>query len=212
MGRYKLPELAYGYSAFEPDLSARLLELHHREHHAMLVRSANITLERLEDARAKGNYCAIAGLQRALSYYGSGANLHALWWETLTPNPAPPSAALVASIERHFGNMAALQRHLLEAATTLMGSGWAALMWDCVAKRLLVNQVFDNQSNIVAGAVPLAVIDAWEHAYHLQYHFRRADYFAIALEYWDWAGIERRLDSVRAADLGLRQAGEGDQQ
>ncbi len=51
MKKYELPELPYGYSALEPHYSARLLELHHRKHHAAYVTGANATLEKLAAAR-----------------------------------------------------------------------------------------------------------------------------------------------------------------
>ncbi len=208
MDRYHLPELAYDYSAFEPALSGRMLELHHQEHHAKLVRAANITLERLRECRETDDYCALAGLQRALAYYASGATLHALFWASLTPNPAAaPEGELALAIDRDFGTIQALKRHLNEAAATLMGSGWAALVWDPVAQQLLINQIFDNQSNFTAAAVPLLVLDAWEHAYQLDYQHRKSEFFDTLWRYWDWRAAGRRLASAQRLQLGVANSG-----
>jgi hypothetical protein len=64
MVRYTLPELPYDYSALEPHYSAKLLALHHDEHHAGYVTGANTALEKLSEARAKGDFAAINQVRR----------------------------------------------------------------------------------------------------------------------------------------------------
>ena len=54
MTSYKLPELSYDYSALEPSISARIMELHHSKHHAAYVAGANGAIEQLAEAREKG--------------------------------------------------------------------------------------------------------------------------------------------------------------
>jgi Fe-Mn family superoxide dismutase len=55
-----------------------------------------------------------------------------------------------------------------------MGSGWAALVWEPTGKRLLITQIYDHQSNLAQAGVPLMVVDAWEHAYYLQYRIAKS--------------------------------------
>jgi superoxide dismutase, Fe-Mn family len=64
--QYTLPELGYPYSALEPQLSARIVELHHSRHHAGHVKSANETLEKLAEARRSAvdeSFGSASGLQ-----------------------------------------------------------------------------------------------------------------------------------------------------
>lgn len=49
MSKYVLPELGYEYSALEPSISARIMELHHSKHHAAYVAGINGALEALEE-------------------------------------------------------------------------------------------------------------------------------------------------------------------
>ena len=49
---YTLPDLPYDYSALEPHISARIMELHHDKHHAAYVKGANTALERLQAGAA----------------------------------------------------------------------------------------------------------------------------------------------------------------
>lgn len=43
-----LPELKYNYSALEPVLSSKLLELHHKKHHQAYVNNLNAAVEQFE--------------------------------------------------------------------------------------------------------------------------------------------------------------------
>ena len=66
MGVYTLPELAYDYSALEPHISARIMELHHSKHHQAYVTGANTALEQLAEAREQGNFAAVNAVMREL--------------------------------------------------------------------------------------------------------------------------------------------------
>ena len=68
MPEYILPDPPYDPGALEPYYSREIIELHHGKHHAAYVAGANTTLEKLADARAKGDFGAIVGLEKALSF------------------------------------------------------------------------------------------------------------------------------------------------
>jgi Fe-Mn family superoxide dismutase len=202
MATYTLPELTYDFGALEPHLSARILELHHDKHHAAYVKGANTALERLEEARAKGELAALPALERALAFNLSGHVLHSLFWTNLAPKAGGrPGGGLAEALGRDFGSFDAFKRQLSEAAATLMGSGWAALVWEPLGKRLLISQIYDHQSNVAQGGAPLLVLDAWEHAYYLQYENRKADFFEAVWNLWNWPDVERRFEAQRLRPL-----------
>jgi Fe-Mn family superoxide dismutase len=197
MPTYTLPELTYDYSALEPHISAKILALHHGKHHAAYVKGANTTLEKLEEARAKGDFASLAALERALAFHVSGHVLHALFWTNLGPKAGGrPEGALGTAIDRDFGSFDAFKRQLTEAAATTMGSGWAALGWEPLAGKLLVTQIYDHQSNVAQGSAPIMVLDAWEHAYYLQYENRKTEFFDAIWNVWNWTAIARRFEDV----------------
>ena len=74
----------------------------------------------------------------------------------------------------------------------MQGSGWGALTWEPLGERLFIEQIYDHQGNIGQGGVPLLVIDAWEHAYYLQYENRRADYVEAIWNVINWSDVEAR--------------------
>lgn len=84
-----------------------------------------------------------------------------------------------------------------------MGSGWAALVWEPLGKRLLITQIYDHPSNLSQSGVPLIVLDAWEHAYYLQYENRKSEFFEAAWNLWNWPDIALRFEAARKLDMQL---------
>lgn len=207
MAKYTLPDLPYDYGALEPHISAKIMQLHHDKHHAAYVTGANKALEGLEEARSKNDFTKIASLEKALGFHLSGHVMHSIFWQNLTPNGGgKPSGELAAAIDKHFGSFDGFKAQLTQAAGTIMGSGWAALAWEPVSKRLITTQIHDHQSETGQGSVPLMVIDAWEHAFYLQYLNEKAKFFEAIWNLWNWKDIESRFASASKLDLHLVKA------
>lgn len=207
MADFVLPELRYAYDALEPHLSAETLELHHDKHHRSYVTGANETLAELDDVRQSDDFERIAGLERALAFHTSGHILHSLYWQNLSPDGGgEPRGELGASIDRDFGSFERFRKQMTQAAATTMGSGWAALVHEPVTGRLLVVQIHDHQNVTVQGALPLMVLDAWEHAYYAQYKASKEAYFEALWNIWNWEDIATRYLAATSADLMLTHA------
>jgi len=204
MEKYVLPQLTFDYSALEPHISGRIMELHHQKHHGAYVTNANTVLEKLAEARSKDDFAALAALERALAFNVSGHVLHSPFWQNLGPKMGgEPGGELAEQIKKDFGSFAIFKKQLNNAAATVMGSGWGALVWEPLAQRLLTIQVYDHQSNITQGGIPLLVLDAWEHAWYLQYENRKTDFFEAAWNLWNWQDVAQRFDEARGVKLNL---------
>lgn len=207
MASYIVPELEFDYGALEPHISARIMELHHSKHHAAYVKKANLTLEQLDEARDKGSYDRIPFLERSLAFNLSGHVLHSVFWQCLTPKGGGrPDGALARQLDADFGSFDAFKKQMAEVAGSIMGSGWAALVWEPIGQRLLVTQIYDHQSNLAQAGIPLMVIDAWEHAYYLQYENRKSEFFDALWNVWHWADIAVRFDVATKTRFSLRAA------
>lgn len=205
--KYSLPELPYDYSALEPHYSAPLLELHHGKHHAAYVEGANKTLEKLDAARETKDFSAINQLQKNLAFHLSGHVLHSLFWNNMTPGGGGrPEGELDACVRESFRDYDAMQEQITQAALNVQGSGWGALAWEPVGKRLVIEQVYDHQGNIGNGTVPLLVLDMWEHAYYLQYRNVKADWVKAFWKIVNWPDVMARFEKVRTLDLMLGAA------
>jgi Fe-Mn family superoxide dismutase len=56
--------------------------------------------------------------------------------------------------------------------------------------------VVATNTNAAIAATPLLVIDAWEHAYYLQYVNRRPDYVKAIWNIINWDDVAKRFASV----------------
>jgi Fe-Mn family superoxide dismutase len=206
MPKYVLPDLRYDYNALEPHVSAQIMQLHHDKHHRAYVKGANEALDQLSEARRTDEYGRIAALEHALAFHVSGHILHSIFWQNLTPDGGgKPEGALAQAIDRDFGGFDPFKAQLQHAAVSIMGSGWAALCWDPVGQRLVTAQIHDHQSEITQAGVPLLVLDAWEHAYYLQYKNEKAKFFEAVWNLWNWDDVAARYEVAQRIDLGLDQ-------
>jgi superoxide dismutase, Fe-Mn family len=195
---YSLPELPYDYAALEPHISGQIIELHHDKHHAAYVAGANTTLDKLAAAREADDFGAIVGLEKTLAFNLSGHVLHSIYWTNLSPDGGgEPDGELAAAIDNDFGSFKGFKSQLTQTTATVQGSGWGVLAYDPLGERLLVEQVYDHQSNVGQGAVPLLVIDIWEHAFYLQYKNVKADYISAVWNLVNWADVTSRLESAK---------------
>jgi Fe-Mn family superoxide dismutase len=202
MPLYTLPDLPYDYSALEPHLSAQILELHHDKHHQAYVSGANTTFEKLGDARASGDFGAINQLEKNMAFHLSGHILHSLLWTNLSPDGGgAPEGELGAAITENFGSYDGFRAQLTEAAVNVQGSGWAALSWEPLAGRLIVEQIYDHQGNVGQGGPPLLVLDMWEHAYYLQYENRKQEWVDAYWNIVNWADVAERFGHVSSFSL-----------
>jgi Fe-Mn family superoxide dismutase len=198
---YTLPPLTYDYGALEPHISGQIMELHHDKHHAAYVKGANTALEKLAAAREKDDYATIAKLQKDLAFNLSGHVLHSLFWQNLSPGGGgEPSGELATQITNNFGGFDRFKKHMIEAANTIQGSGWALAAWDPASKRIIIEQVYDHQGNHGQGTMPLLAIDAWEHAFYLQYKNVKADFFNAVWNVFDWEDVANKFKAAKETD------------
>lgn len=86
---------------------------------------------------------------------------------------------------------------------SIQGSGWGALCYEPVGGELIVEQIYDHQGNLGNAAVPLLVLDMWEHAYYLQYRNEKQKWVTRFWDVVDWRDVAARLKSVGPIDLLL---------
>jgi superoxide dismutase, Fe-Mn family len=191
---YALPDLAYDYAALEPHLSARIIELHHSKHHAAYVAGTNTALEKIAEARDAKQWDRIVGLEKTLAFNLSGHVLHSIYWSNLSPNGGgEPTGPLAKAIDADFGSFATFKDHLTQATTLVQGSGWGLLSYDTLGSRLIIEQIEVHHQSTAVGSVPLLAVDAWEHAYYLQYENRRADYITAIWNVINWTDVSARF-------------------
>ncbi len=201
---YQLPELGYRYDALEPAYSAELLELHYSKHHQGYVDGANKTLDSLAEARENSDFKHLKQLQKDLAFNVSGHVMHALFWRNMSPADGNgPDQSLQQCIDASFGSLDALREQFQAAGGSIQGSGWAALCWEPVSGRLLVEQIADHQDNRAGASLPILVMDMWEHAFYLQYRNEKKRWIKAFWDLINWQDVGDRLDQARRSRPGL---------
>ena len=203
--QYVLPDLPYDYAALEPNISARIMELHHDKHHATYVKGANTALEKLEAARSSNDLAYVNQLEKDLAFNLGGHTNHSIFWNNLSPDGGDkPTDDLSAAIDDFFGSFDAFQAQFTATATGIQGSGWAVLAWDSIGERLNLFQLYDQQAgNVPLGQTPILQLDMWEHAFYLDYQNVKPDYVKAFWNIANWADAQERFDRARTQTKGL---------
>jgi Fe-Mn family superoxide dismutase len=197
-GEYLLPALPYAYSALEPHIDEQTMRLHHDKHHLAYVNGLNAALAALAKAREANDYSLVQYHTNQASFHGAGHILHLIFWNNMSPNGGgEPKGALAQAIVRDFGSLAAFKANFSAAANKVEGSGWAILAYQPVGQQLVILQAEKHQNLTQWGAVPLLVLDVWEHAYYLKYQNRRADYVTAFHNVINWNDVAERFEKAQ---------------
>jgi Fe-Mn family superoxide dismutase len=204
MTKYTLPDLDYDFAALEPHISGRIMQLHHGKHHAAYVAGANATLDLMAEAREKNDLTWINKLQKDLAFNLGGHVNHSIFWKNLSADGGDkPTGDLAAAIDEFFGSYDGFRAHFTANAMGIQGSGWSILAWDVLGQRLMIEQLYDQQGNLVAASVPLLMLDMWEHAFYLDYQNVKADYVAAFWNIVSWSDVQARFEAARGQTKGL---------
>lgn len=198
---YTLPDLPYDFSALEPHIDAKTMEIHHGKHHAAYIAKVNDALQGTELAdlpieEVISNLSLVPEEKRtAVRNNGGGHANHSLFWTILSPDGGgEPSGTLADAIASTFGSFDAFKEQFANAAATRFGSGWA---WLEVANGTLqITSTANQDSPLMEGRTPILGLDVWEHAYYLNYQNRRPDYIDAFWNVVNWEEVGRRYASA----------------
>ena len=191
----KTIELPYSLNALEPFYSKETLDLHYNILYKGYVDKTNATLINLETARAKSDFKNIKCLEKELSFQGSGAILHEMFFENMKPASEITrlDCRLAQKIIEDFGSFDAFKKQFSEAAATVEASGWCLLVWVPNFRKLEILQCEKHQNLTLWGFKPLLVLDMWEHSYYLQYKTKRPDYISAFWNIINWNEVNKRF-------------------
>ena len=195
--------LPYAYTALEPHIDARTMEIHYSKHAAAYASN-------LRDAAKEEGVDVAQPLEQVLGSIskfsakmrnnGGGHYNHELFWSILgspTEGGLPAAAgAVLKSLKTSFGSYEAFVSQFETAAKTRFGSGWAWLLVDASGK--LVVSSTPNQDNPLMDlaevkGTPILGLDVWEHAYYLHYQNRRPDYVTAFWKVVNWKAVADRF-------------------
>jgi Fe-Mn family superoxide dismutase len=134
-------------------------------------------------------------MQRTKSSRGNSVVLHELYFDGLALKSGDPQEDVRRAIARRFGSFDRWAADLVASAKA--AAGWAMLVHHPVNGRLY-NVVSDEHAmGPLWLALPLVVIDVYEHAFYIDYQNRKADYVEKFMQYIDWQATNARYRAAR---------------
>lgn len=196
---FTLPDLPYPETALQPYLSAETLHFHHGKHHLAYINKTNeLVANKDYPADLAGVLMAAHGRGDVRLYQQSAqAWNHEFYWRSMRPDGGGvPGGAAGELMTRDCGGYAGLRDSFIRYAGDHFGSGWAWLVLD--AGRLGVMSTHDAGNPMVYGALPLAVLDLWEHAYYLDHRNNRRTHIETFLDHLiDWDFVNANIVAAR---------------
>lgn len=201
-GTFKMLALPYSYEALAPHIDALTMELHYSKHYLTYTNNLNkaiagTELEQLpiEEVLKKLDVSNADLRNNAGGYYN-----HGLFWENMAPKSSgKPKDSLAIVINRDFGSFEGFRNQFEEAASKQFGSGWAWLVTDKAGKLQITstaNQDNPLMPNAVIKGTPILALDVWEHAYYLNYQYKRKKYIDAFFNVINWKKVGERYDET----------------
>jgi len=204
MSKYTLPDLTYDYGSLEPNISGKIMELHHDKHHLAYVNGANTALDLLAEARDKNDLTWVNKLQKDLAFNLAGHVNHTVFWRNPSPEGGDkPVGELASAIDEFFGSYDGFRAHFTASALGIQGSGWSILAWDVLGEKLIIEQLYDHQGNLAPASIPLLMLDMWEHAFYLDYQNVKGEYVKAFWNIVSWPDVTARFEAARTKTSGL---------
>jgi Fe-Mn family superoxide dismutase len=153
-------------------------------------------LAKADRASAHYSFGEYSELRRREPVAYNGTFLHELYFEALThAGKTKPTSKTKKAIVEAYGTVEAWAADMKAAASS--AHGWALSVWDPRDGKLKTNLVqSEHHVGLFAGAQIVVALDAWEHAYFLQYGTKKADYLTTYFESLDWDVVDLRLDAL----------------
>ncbi len=194
---FSLPALPYADNALEPLISANTISFHYGKHHKAYVDNLNKLAEGKDIAQMSlvDVIKHSAGKADMVGVFNNAAQIwnHTFYWNSLKPNGGgKPGGTIGAMIDKSFGDYDKFKAEFANAAMTQFGSGWAWLVKDGDA--LKVVKTPNAEVPFTKGQTPLLTIDVWEHAYYIDYQNLRAKYVETLIDkLMNWEFAEKNL-------------------
>ena len=178
-------------------LSAAQIAPHHSAHYGGALKAVVAADAKLEESTKSGaatDPAAFAHLKRLINSRGNSVVLHEFYFDGLSPKGIDPQQDVRAAIEGRFGSLVKWSADFIASAKE--AAGWAMLVKHPVNGKLY-NVVSDEHAmGVLWMAVPIVVIDTYEHAFYIDYQNRKAEYIEKFMAHIDWNEANLRYRST----------------
>lgn len=203
-GQFALAKLPYEYNALMPSIDILTMEVHYSKHYLTYTNNLNklVAADPLMVDLAIEDILKKLDMNNAdLRNNAGGFYNHTLFFEGMAAKAGgQPKDTLASVINRDFGSFEVFQNQFEDAAEKQFGSGWAWLVADKAGKLTVTSTPnMDNplMPNQTVKGTPILCLDVWEHAYYLDYRYKRKKYIEAFFKVINWKKVtERYLEAT----------------
>jgi Fe-Mn family superoxide dismutase len=186
--KFEMKPLPYAKNALAPHLSEESFGFHYEKHHQAYLTNLEKLVAGTPDAEKSLEDIVKSSSGKVFNNAAQVWN-HDFFWASMKPaGGGEPTGALGDAIKRDFGSYADFRKQFTDAAVAQFGSGWAWLVKDGDALKIVTTSNADTP--LAHGKKPIITCDVWEHAYYIDYRNLRAKFVEIFLDKlvnWDFA-------------------------
>jgi Fe-Mn family superoxide dismutase len=204
-GSFQIEPLPYKYDALSPSISALALELHFSKHYLTYTNNLNKAIKgtplenlTIEEVLTKLDINNADLRNNAGGYYN-----HSLLWKIMDPkSESTPKDTLAGAITKNFGSFENFTTQFKNTASKHFGSGWVWLVVDREGKLQITstqnqdNPLMPNAPVIGYHGKPILGIDLWEHAYYMDYQYKRKKYIDAFFETINWQKVNENYQAT----------------
>jgi len=162
------------------------------------VTNTNKVAEELDALLKEGKTGTLqyAELSRRFGWEFNGMRLHEYYFGNMIKGGTPldKASALHARIAAEFGGYDDWEKDF-RATGSLRGIGWTILYYEPIGNRLFNVWVNEHDVGHLSGAMPLLIMDVFEHAFMVDYGLKRADYIDSFFKAIHWKEVADRFNA-----------------
>jgi superoxide dismutase, Fe-Mn family len=184
-------------------LSERMIVSHHDNNYGGAVKNLNRVEQELSQINSDTPPFVVSGLRQSELTFRNSKTLHEAYFGNLGGN-GKRSGAMDKALTEAYGTSARWEEQFRATGKGLGGgSGWVLLELELGTGDLRTSWS-GHHTQTLATAVPLLVLDMYEHAYQIDFAAAADRYIDAFFANIDWDEVNRRLERALAAAKALR--------
>jgi Fe-Mn family superoxide dismutase len=183
--------------------------MYHDQLYVGYVKKANEIENRLDSlaeeivqnntTRGNATYSELRALKENETYAVNGIYLHEWYFELVGATGNRQEAPdLSSALAAQYGSLEAFIKFFSQCA--MAARGWTVLAWDTHENRLRIFNCDSHNQGSVWGALPIIVLDVYEHAYMMDFGADRESYIRVFWETFNWSTaneLYKKVSTVR---------------
>lgn len=201
-GSFQLEKLPYSYDAMAPAISAVTMETHYSKHYFTYTNNLNkaIAGTELENLTIEEVLSKLDPSNAEIKNNAGGYYNHSLYWKSIgAKSVGQPKDTLALAINTKFGSFEEFTSLFKEEASKQFGSTWVWLIVDKSGNlQITSTQNQDNplMRNATISGTPIMALDLWEHAYYLDYRYKRKNYIDAYFNSINWKKVGENYEEA----------------